>query len=338
MLHKDQYNQDEYNDYYRQEVEGAEINGEEEGSGKKSIFMLLLSFLILGVGGYFGFKMYKESNAEKNNETITITQDEQVEVKEENKVASTEKTTTNKQAIEEPEKPKIVSIQEADNIEETEELKEIAQVSSEVEKVLKPSDSKMSPEDIAKVVQMVMMQMGQNKETETTSDQNSSSPSSTTNKDEKDLLNALSESTVDAIKEEKPVDYTNAESNKNKEIESSDKKIDTYNKVTIQTTSGTDELSRLSEQISNVIDSTSTTSSTSSAKSNDNYTQSITKEVRTRSNAMRIIIVRKGDTLGKISQRAYGNVTEFKKIYDANPDIINRPDRIYVGQKLRIPQ
>ena len=57
----------------------------------------------------------------------------------------------------------------------------------------------------------------------------------------------------------------------------------------------------------------------------------------TRKNEMRIIVVRRGDTLGKIAKRAYGNVMEYRKIYKANPDILKRPDRIYVGQKLRIP-
>jgi len=47
-------------------------------------------------------------------------------------------------------------------------------------------------------------------------------------------------------------------------------------------------------------------------------------------------VVKKGDTLGKIAKRAYGNAMAYKKIYQANPEV-TRPDRIYIGQKLRIP-
>jgi nucleoid-associated protein YgaU len=53
---------------------------------------------------------------------------------------------------------------------------------------------------------------------------------------------------------------------------------------------------------------------------------------------MRYVIVKKGDTLGKIAKRVYGNVMDYKKIYEANPDILRRPDRIYIGQKLRVPE
>ena len=53
---------------------------------------------------------------------------------------------------------------------------------------------------------------------------------------------------------------------------------------------------------------------------------------------MRYITVRKGDTLGKIAKRVYGNVMMYKKIYEANPDILRRADKIYIGQRLRVPE
>jgi len=70
---------------------------------------------------------------------------------------------------------------------------------------------------------------------------------------------------------------------------------------------------------------------------NSNYTEEITKEVIYRENEMRIIIVQKGDTLSKIAQRAYGDYTDYKKIFTANPEIIQNPNQIYAGQRLRIP-
>jgi len=68
-----------------------------------------------------------------------------------------------------------------------------------------------------------------------------------------------------------------------------------------------------------------------------NYREEIKKEIVYRKNEMRIIIVQKGDTLSKIAKRAYGNHTDYKKIFAANPEIIQDPNQIYVGQRLRIP-
>ena len=68
-----------------------------------------------------------------------------------------------------------------------------------------------------------------------------------------------------------------------------------------------------------------------------NYEGSIKKEITVRSNEMRIIVVRKGDTLSKIAQRAYGDIYAYPKIFSANPEILKNPNKIFVGQKLRIP-
>jgi len=70
---------------------------------------------------------------------------------------------------------------------------------------------------------------------------------------------------------------------------------------------------------------------------NYNHTKEITKEVTYQKNKMRIIIVQKGDTLSKIAKKAYGDNTDYKKIFAANPEIIQNPNQIYVGQRLRIP-
>ena len=44
-----------------------------------------------------------------------------------------------------------------------------------------------------------------------------------------------------------------------------------------------------------------------------------------------------GDSLSKIAKREYGNADEWKRIYEVNQDILNDPDKIYPGQKLKIP-
>ena len=47
--------------------------------------------------------------------------------------------------------------------------------------------------------------------------------------------------------------------------------------------------------------------------------------------------VQSGDTLSKISKQFYGDPNEFMRIYYANQDKLNDPDKIRVGQELTIP-
>lgn len=47
--------------------------------------------------------------------------------------------------------------------------------------------------------------------------------------------------------------------------------------------------------------------------------------------------VKKGETLWKISEKYYGDGSLYKKIFEANRDILKNPDLIKVGQKLHIP-
>jgi len=44
-----------------------------------------------------------------------------------------------------------------------------------------------------------------------------------------------------------------------------------------------------------------------------------------------------GDTLSKISKQHYGDANKYMKIFEANKPMLTSPDRIYPGQKLRIP-
>lgn len=44
-----------------------------------------------------------------------------------------------------------------------------------------------------------------------------------------------------------------------------------------------------------------------------------------------------GDSLSKIAKRYYGNAMDYPKIFEANREVIEDPDKIYPGQKIRIP-
>jgi nucleoid-associated protein YgaU len=44
-----------------------------------------------------------------------------------------------------------------------------------------------------------------------------------------------------------------------------------------------------------------------------------------------------GDTLGGIAKKFYGSASKYMKIFEANREIISDPNKIYPGQKIRIP-
>jgi nucleoid-associated protein YgaU len=44
-----------------------------------------------------------------------------------------------------------------------------------------------------------------------------------------------------------------------------------------------------------------------------------------------------GDTLGGIAKRFYGNASKYTQIHEANKELIPDPNKIYPGQKIKIP-
>ena len=49
-------------------------------------------------------------------------------------------------------------------------------------------------------------------------------------------------------------------------------------------------------------------------------------------------IIQKGDSLWKIASKAYGDGTLHTKVFEANREVIEDPDKIFPGQKIRIPK
>lgn len=45
-----------------------------------------------------------------------------------------------------------------------------------------------------------------------------------------------------------------------------------------------------------------------------------------------------GDTLSAIARKFYGNGSDYPRIFEANKEVIKDPNKIYVGQKIRIPK
>jgi nucleoid-associated protein YgaU len=48
--------------------------------------------------------------------------------------------------------------------------------------------------------------------------------------------------------------------------------------------------------------------------------------------------VQHGDSLSKIAERFLGNPTRYQEIYEVNRDRMATPDRLRVGESLRIPR
>ena len=48
--------------------------------------------------------------------------------------------------------------------------------------------------------------------------------------------------------------------------------------------------------------------------------------------------VKAGDTLSKIAKQHYGNANLYMKIFEANKDLLRDPDKIQVGQVLKLPE
>lgn len=51
----------------------------------------------------------------------------------------------------------------------------------------------------------------------------------------------------------------------------------------------------------------------------------------------RTYTVKAGDSLSKIAKREYGDASQWKRIHEANKDLIKNPDLIHPGQTLKLP-
>ncbi|WP_373777266.1 peptidoglycan-binding protein LysM [Glaesserella sp.] len=49
-------------------------------------------------------------------------------------------------------------------------------------------------------------------------------------------------------------------------------------------------------------------------------------------------VIQKGDSLWKIAEKVYGNGAKYKAIVEANKEVIKHEDKIFPGQKIRIPK
>jgi len=126
MLNKDEYNQDEYNDYYAQETRGAEISSRKNSGGSQKIVFIILLLLLIMALAYFGWKSM-------NSSKTVPTKIEKTDIVSEEIVTKLEKSVLSK---EEQKEPAMTT-----------------QITKKVQNIVSNHANKMmNPEDIAKYI------------------------------------------------------------------------------------------------------------------------------------------------------------------------------------------
>jgi nucleoid-associated protein YgaU len=214
------------------------------------------------------------------------------------------------------------NIQQVDKSNPNDTPKERVEVAMQnVEPKQNTQGQKMYTQEQMKAIVQMMMQQINNKSDKTGAIKNSTENSM-------QLINSLTDIEVDQMNDIVTSKQKKANITKKVTKTNSDN-IDRYNKVVIKKNDTT--VDDISSQLNSAIQDLN------QKEVKDSYTQSISNEISTRENEMRVIIVREGDSLSKIAKRAYGSVNAYDIIIEANPDLIKNPNRIFVGQKLRIP-
>jgi nucleoid-associated protein YgaU len=52
----------------------------------------------------------------------------------------------------------------------------------------------------------------------------------------------------------------------------------------------------------------------------------------------RYYTIQSGDTLSKVAKEFYGDANRWNELFEANREVIKDPDKIYPGQRIRVPQ
>jgi nucleoid-associated protein YgaU len=55
------------------------------------------------------------------------------------------------------------------------------------------------------------------------------------------------------------------------------------------------------------------------------------------STAVKVYEVKSGDSLSRIAKNEYGDANKWTQIFEANKDVLKDPNKIFPGQKLKIP-
>jgi len=195
---------------------------------------------------------------------------------------------------------------------------------------------KLTQEEMAKIAKLVALELAkaqaaQKEKPKENTNKVATSKTAATDSEES-LVKSLQEASTDTLQAEK-VDV-NTKDNSNKAKATSNKKVDTFNKVVVEKNNNADdEFAKLSSEIDSIL----AQDEVKQDQANKKITSQLQDVVKDREKELRFITVRQGDTLSSLAHRAYGRASAYVKIYKANPELVKNPNRIYVGMKLRVP-
>ena len=301
MYYNSNQNSNEYYSSYKKEMSAG--NEYEPTDSLPLLIKVGMGVLFLGVIGVTSIYLVNYFSTEKKETVGTIVQNEENNTKVEALTREIPKIT-----LSEEELPKSIQLQAS-------ESKMISQLKSNATDSLGEESPSKSKEHNAITKEVIALTETSNMSSQDISniveiimnkkrDEGKSSL-------EEELLNAEKETTATQTLEE----------------------INHYNKVVLSSKKENNDTqpTKVNNNLDTLIDDAALKNKAST------YEKSLKSEVLVRSNEMRIIIVKSGDTLSKIAKKAYGDTQSYDKIFKANPEIIKNPDQIFVGQKLRIP-
>lgn len=312
----------------------------QEGSGdKKILYILLIALLVLfilaiGLIAFLGGKYFSQDRAGANAKSAVVAPVKTVTAKSEAVTDTTAQASKNEVSDLE----KMVKEEEAKQSENNTAQPKVAAVKKPtaqeqaIQSAATATTGKaLSQADLAKIAALVAQELAKSKAAAPKS--TSATPKATVKQDDAALAAALESAQTDTLKNEKTAAPQKLTANVKA---GSNKKVDTFNKVVVgENGGGDDEVSKLSQEIDSILQSDEV------AKNQSKETVTLKKELQaeadTRQAEMRFIVVKKGDTLSSIANRAYGRASAYTKIYAANPDIVRNPNRIYIGMRLRVP-
>jgi len=315
---------------------------QESGGDKKFLYILIILLVVLfiialGVIAFISGKYFGNSNAkvEQKAPIEKVVQQDNTRnqapksIKEEIEQVKNNNNSVNEleKLVQEQEQPKAIE----PKIAKPKKVKVVQEQTNEQTTIAKAASvatggKALSQEELAKIAQLVAKELAKSKLA------NSSTNKQTigNNKDEA-LVASLQSAQTDTLAN-KSVNTANLKDSKVNTT--STKKVDTFNKVVVkEKTGGDDEIAKLSSEIDSILQSDEVTKQEKSLK----YGKELKQEIVSRERELRFIVVKKGDTLSSLAYKAYGRASAYTKIYEANPDLVKNPNRIYVGMKLRVP-
>jgi len=302
----------------------------DSGSDKKFLYTLLILLVILfmialGLIAFLGGKYFGDSS---NSREAKV---EQTVETQSAKVAQVEQKVAKPVATKESSNG---SISELESIVQTEEKpKPKTTIEKTISKVAPAKKGGLSREEMAMIAQLVAKELQKSKAASSSANAKSSTnsvASGSSNKKDAALMASLESAQTDTLQDEK----IDTKAVKGDVKANSGKKIDTFNKVIVSNKPAqNDELAQLSAEIDTILGS----EDVKKAEQNLKYKKDFDRENAQRAKELRFIVVKRGDTLSSIAYRAYGRASAYTKIYNANPDLVKNPNRIYVGMRLRVP-